>query len=312
MKFFTYSHTWLEYREIKHFKMKLFGSLLLIVAVGVGVGSRASYFLSDKMSFDDVSQTITENKLLKGEIRNLSSEIKLAQQKLEGLSERDNELRLMVDLPKLDEDTREVSIGGGALEPEFSFLGKEAGEVLSSSKSLIGKLGREIKLQQANYQEILSRYDFNKRFFAHMPAIKPAEGYYSINGFGLRIHPVLRVYRMHEGIDIITDVGTDVYATGDGVVRYAGRTQGGYGAVVEISHGYGYSSLYAHLSKILVERGQSVKRGELIAKTGRSGLVSGPHLHYEVRLNGRKLNPVDYFFDDVDAARYRIQLASVQ
>lgn len=115
---------------------------------------------------------------------------------------------------------------------------------------------------------------------------------------------------MHEGVDIIGDVGTDVYATGDGVVRYAGRTQGGYGAVIEITHGYGYSTLYAHLSKVLVRPGRRVTRGQLIAKSGRSGLVSGPHLHYEVRYKGRKQNPVDYFFDDVDAARYRIHVAS--
>ena len=113
-------------------------------------------------------------------------------------------------------------------------------------------------------------------------------------------------------IYIITDVGNDVYATGDGVVRYAGRTQGGYGAVIEMSHGYGYSTLYAHLSRVMVRPGQAVKRGELIAKSGRSGLVSGPHLHYEVRYNGRKQNPVDYFFDDVEAARYRAQLASAK
>jgi murein DD-endopeptidase MepM/ murein hydrolase activator NlpD len=128
----------------------------------------------------------------------------------------------------------------------------------------------------------------------------------------MRIHPVLRVYRMHEGTDIINDVGTNVYATADGVVRYAGRTEGGYGTVVDIDHGYGYSTLYAHLSRIVVRPGESVKRGELIAKSGRSGLVSGPHLHYEIRKNGRKQNPVDFFFDDVDAARYRSQLAAAQ
>jgi murein DD-endopeptidase MepM/ murein hydrolase activator NlpD len=128
----------------------------------------------------------------------------------------------------------------------------------------------------------------------------------------MRIHPVLHVYRMHAGIDIINDVGTNVYAAGDGVVHFAGRTMGGYGIVIELSHGYGYSTLYAHLGKVLVHEGQTVKRGELIAKSGRSGLVSGPHLHFEVRRNGAKQNPVDYFFDDVDAARYRAQLASAK
>jgi murein DD-endopeptidase MepM/ murein hydrolase activator NlpD len=185
------------------------------------------------------------------------------------------------------------------------------GDILANSHQLIDKLLREVKLQQTSYEEVYKRYTYNKKYFAHLPAIKPMSGYYSINGFGMRVHPVLRVYRMHEGVDIINDVGTNVYATGDGYVRYAGRTQGGYGAVIEISHGFGYSTLYAHLSRLYVRPGQTVKRGELVAKSGRSGLVSGPHLHYEVRYKGRQQNPVDYFFDDVDAARYRAQLAKL-
>ena len=130
-----------------------------------------------------------------------------------------------------------------------------------------------------------------------------------MNGFGMRVHPVLGVWRMHEGLDIINEVGVPVYAAGDATVHFAGRTQGGYGTVIELSHGFGYTTLYAHLSEINVREGKQVKRGELIGRVGRSGLVSGPHLHYEVRLNGRKHNPVDYFFDDVEAARYRTLLA---
>jgi murein DD-endopeptidase MepM/ murein hydrolase activator NlpD len=125
----------------------------------------------------------------------------------------------------------------------------------------------------------------------------------------MRLHPVLHVYRMHQGLDIINDVGTPVYAAADGQVRVAGRTQGGLGVLVEITHGNGYASLYAHLSQVHVTPGQMVKRGELIGKCGRSGLVSGPHLHYEVRRNGVSQNPVDFFFDDIEAARYRAMLA---
>jgi murein DD-endopeptidase MepM/ murein hydrolase activator NlpD len=174
------------------------------------------------------------------------------------------------------------------------------------------QLTREVKLQQVSYADIRKRNETNKQLFAHLPALKPMEGYYTVHGFGMRVHPVLGVFRMHEGIDIINDVGTDVYAAGDGVIRYAGRTGGGYGVAVDISHGYGYSSLYAHLSKVFVRVGQRVQRGELIGKSGRSGLVSGPHLHYEVRRNGVKQNPIDFFFDDVDAARYRTELATAR
>ncbi len=282
---------------------------LIIVAVLVG-----NHLTKDilNLGYGRMSSLTSENQILKQEISNLTARMQKAQRGLEGLSERDNELRLLVDLKAIDSDTREASVGGSEDPGTTTLLSSDAGDVLLNSHRLIDQLEREVKLQQVSYDEILKRYNYNKEFFSHLPAIKPMKGYYSVNGFGMRIHPVLRVYRMHEGVDIITDVGNDVYATGDGVIRYAGRTEGGYGAVIEMSHGYGYSTLYAHLSRVMVRPGQTVKRGELIAKSGRSGLVSGPHLHYEVRYNGRKQNPVDYFFDDVEAARYRAQLASAK
>jgi len=218
----------------------------------------------------------------------------------------------LVDLGKIDGDTKQAAVGGALSSASFPFLTPETGALLASSSDLLSRLEREVELQKKSYEEIAKRYEYNKTFFMHLPAIKPCAGEYSLRGYGMRIHPVLGVWRMHEGLDIITDVGTPVYATGDGTVSFAGRTASGYGAVVEIDHGYGYTTLYAHLSQVRVRSGQKVKRGELIARSGRSGLVSGPHLHYEVRLNGRKLNPVDFFFDDIDAARYRAQLASSQ
>jgi len=115
----------------------------------------------------------------------------------------------------------------------------------------------------------------------------------------MRIHPILKRYKRHEGLDINTDRGTPVIAPGKGRVTFVGR-RGGYGLAIEIDHGFGYNTFYAHLSKSLVKKGQYITRGDLIAKTGNTGLSSGPHLHYEVRHNGVKLNPVDFFFDDVN------------
>jgi murein DD-endopeptidase MepM/ murein hydrolase activator NlpD len=314
LKFFVFSDSGLELREIRYFKTKLVGTSLVMGLFVIGAVLIVNFLSNDMLGlgYDRMSVLSTENKILKDQLSEISRRMTVVQQGLSKIADRGNELRLMVDLSTIDLETRGAAIGGTVKASEFPFLSEEASTVLNNSRQLLDQLAREVKLQQANYEDIYKRYEYNKKFFSHMPAIKPATGYYSVNGFGMRVHPVLRVYRMHEGVDIIHDVGTDIFATGDGVVRYAGRTQGGYGTVVEISHGYGYSSLYAHLSKVLVRQGQTVRRGELIAKSGRSGLVSGPHLHYEVRLNGRKQNPVDYFFDDVDAARYRTALASAQ
>lgn len=313
-KFFIISDSGMDYREIRHLRKKVLGSALLVFLAVSGLVWGVNHLMGDPLGFgrDELSIVTAENRMLKDQLRDLSSKMSSVQLTLDKMAERGNELRLMVDLRRIDEETRKAPAGGTVTNTEFAFLSGEAESILRNARSVIDQLSREVRLQQSSYEEIYRRYQFNTSLFAHLPAIKPMEGYYSVNGFGMRIHPVLRVYRMHEGLDVINDVGTKIFATGDGQVLYAGRTQGGYGTVVEISHGYGYSTLYAHLSSVMVRPGQTVHRGELIARSGRSGLVSGPHLHYEVRLNGRKQNPVDYFFDDIDAARYRALLASTR
>jgi murein DD-endopeptidase MepM/ murein hydrolase activator NlpD len=311
-RFFVFSDSSLDFREVRFFKTKLLGSGVVVGALIVGAILTVNFLTNDVLGigYDRVSSLTTENRVLKDQIRELSQKMTVVERSLEKLADRGNELRVAADLRELDEDTRSASVGGTVPQTANAFLTGEATQILTGAQSLIEKLSRELKLQQASYEEITRKMEFNKGFFAHLPAIKPMAGPYSVHGFGMRVHPVLRVYRMHTGVDIIADVGNSVYAAGDGVVRFAGRTQGGYGIVVEVDHGYGYSSLYAHLSSVYVRPGRTVKRGELIAKSGRSGLVSGPHLHYEVRRNGARQNPVDYFFDDVDAARYRTLLAS--
>lgn len=312
-RFFVFSNSSLDLLEIRFFKTKLVGSGVVLGVLVIGVILLLNFLASDLLGlgYDRISLLNTENRILKDQIRELSQKMSSAERVLGNLADRGNELRLVADLKKIDDDTRTAAIGGAAMPVAANaFLTGEASEVLTSAQAMIERLTREVKLQQTSYDEIARRMEQNKTFFAHLPAIKPMNGSYSLNGFGMRVHPVLRVYRMHDGIDIINDVGTNVYAAGDGVVRFAGRTQGGYGVVVEVDHGYGYSSLYAHLSQVLVKSGRTVKRGELIARCGRTGLVSGPHLHYEIRHNGAKQNPVDYFFDDVDASRYRTLLAS--
>ena len=310
-RFFVFSSSSLDLREVRFFKTKL-----VISGMVLGFGLLGLLFVGNMVANDllglgygEMSMLVTENQLLKDQVKDMGKKMQAVQRTLEGLAERGNELRLSVDLRRIDDDTRSASTGGTREPSTSAFLTGEAGTLLAESQSLIDRLTREVRLQQQSYEEIQSRLQYNKDFFAHLPAIKPMAGPYSINGFGMRLHPVLHVYRMHYGVDIINDVGTDVYAAADGVVHFSGRTQGGLGIVVELSHGYGIASVYGHLSQVLVPTGKTVKRGELIGRCGRTGLVSGPHLHYEVRRNGVSQNPVDYFFDDIDAARYRALLA---
>lgn len=313
-RFFSVSESRLDYKEIKFFKVKLFGSSLLLSLVILGFIVVVNHFSGDVlgMGYDRLTMLDAENRILKAQLTELSGKFTAVQQNIQKLADRGNELRLLVDMPRIDDEAQNAAAGGTKQLPELGLVSTESAEILSGAQKLIDQLSREIKLQQTSYADIYKKYERNQDFFQHLPAIKPMDGYYTVNGFGMRVHPVLHVYRMHEGIDIVNDVGTNVYASADGVVRYSGRTEGGYGAVVDIDHGFGYSTLYAHLSRMFVRPGQAVKRGELIALSGRSGLVSGPHLHYEIRKNGRKQNPVDFFFDDVQAARYRSQLAAAR
>lgn len=314
VKVLVLSHHSLDLREIRFFKTKLVSSGIVLGVIAVGLLLVGNFLFNDilGLGYSRMTSLSSENQLLKEQVKALSQRMSSVQNTLDKLTDRGNELRLMVDLTKIDDDTKQAANGGSVASQANALLTGDAAQVIASSQALIDKLSREVKLQQSSYDEISHQLEYNRAFFAHLPAIKPMAGSYAINGFGMRVHPVLRVYRMHEGIDIMNDVGTNVYAAGDGVIRFSGRTAGGYGTVVEIQHGYGYSTLYAHLSQVLVRPGQQVKRGELVAKCGRSGLVSGPHLHFEVRHNGRKMNPVDFFFDDVDAARYRSELAALQ
>jgi murein DD-endopeptidase MepM/ murein hydrolase activator NlpD len=297
-------------REVTGFKPKflalLFGSLLIALLVVLGT----NHLLNDVLGLGyNRIQTLTdENKVLKEHLQLMTTKLATLETTIDRLAERDNNLRLVVDLPKIDEDVRKVGTGGADQNYEFGLSSGEANDLLRSSTELMDKLEREIKLQQDSYEEIYKKFEFNKAFFSHIPAIKPMDGFYALNSFGYRLHPVLKVLKFHEGLDIINDVGTPVHVTGDGVVSFVGLNVG-YGLTIQVDHGYGYQTLYAHLSKSLVKEGQSVKRGDIIARSGHSGLVSGPHLHYEVRLNGEKQNPINYFFEEPTPSKSVAQLA---
>jgi len=262
-RFFVFSNSSLDFREVRFFKTKVIGSGLLVGLMVLALLFLLNHFTGDLLGFgyNRMSMLSLENRILKEQIRELSGRMAVVQKSLDRLYQRGNELRLIANLSSIDEDTRSAAIGGTSLAITDAFLTGEAGKVLGEAETLIHKLMQEVRLQRSSYEEISRQFQHNKGLYACMPAIKPMAGYYSINGFGMRIHPVLQVYRMHPGVDIANEDGTKIYAAGDGVVRFAGRTQGGYGVVVEITHGYGYTTLYAHLAKPLVRQGQIVQRG---------------------------------------------------
>ncbi|MBM4159511.1 MAG: M23 family metallopeptidase [Ignavibacteria bacterium] len=312
-RLYYFSSRSLTFVEARWFKTKfaLLAALLGMVMLVVGFEVNQLYEDPLGLGIHRNRALVAENTVLKNQLKVFSSRLQTLYSRLTALSDRTNELRLLVDLPKIDEDTRKAGYGGTDDRVDF---GTAAGvnSMLNDLRSTITKAERELQLQQASYRETIEKYEHNKDLYRCLPAIKPMEGFYSMHDFGMRLHPVFGVRRPHEGIDISNDIGTPVYATGDGVVASAGRTEAGYGIMILVNHGFGYASVYAHLSKPLVAAGQRVKRGDLIALSGRTGIVTGPHLHYEVRLNGVLQNPVDYFFDDIDYQSIKDQLAGRQ
>lgn len=300
-KLFYYSHDTGALKEITGFHYKgiaIFFGALAIVLCTILITNHIYYNFLD-LGYRQAAFLETENKILRDQVKSFEAKMQQIEYTLEEFAARDSELRLYVDLPTIDEDTRRVGVGG--VSNDFGIAAGNSRELLNRTNHWLERLERELNMQRESFGEIEKKYEFNDKFFDHLPAIKPAGGRYNPNGFGRRRHPVLGTMHIHGGLDIACDVGTPVYATADGVVEVAGRLRGGYGRMVLLDHGHGYKTLYAHLSStIKVNRGDRVKRGEVIALSGRSGLVTGPHLHYEVIYNGVKQNPVDYFFDDID------------
>lgn len=309
-KLFFYSDESVSYVEARGYRLKLSASIMISTIFGLfllgAVNNSYGDFLG--LGIKTTGELATENSLLKQQLKELNERMNAYSSSLNSLASSDNQLRSIVNLPKIDLETRQMGTGGSAVETYEGLISADANALISTSQKLLNKLDKEVAFQRNSYEQIFRQYEHNKIVFASMPAIKPMVGTYSYHGFGLRIDPFIGARKLHEGVDIHNDIGTPVYATGDGVVEFTGATGSGYGIAVEVNHGFGYKSWYAHLSKCVAKTGQRVKRGTLIAYSGNTGRSTGPHLHYEVIRNGEKQNPVEYFVDDIDYEKIRAQL----
>ncbi|MBI3110617.1 MAG: M23 family metallopeptidase [Ignavibacteriales bacterium] len=309
-RLYYFSPRTLTFVEARWFKAKLALLSVVLGMVFLAVMFETNQALDDALGLGIYRNTSlrAENVLLKNQMKMISARLETLQKKLLAVHEQGNELRLLADLPRIDEDTRMAGVGGTDERIDFG-VSPSVNDLLNGLRSTVDRAERELSLQQVSYGEAVEGYKANMVKFAHIPAIKPMEGYYRMHGFGLRKHPIFNVVKPHEGIDIANDTGTPIYATGNGTVSSAGRTQAGFGNMIILNHGFGYSTLYGHLSKVMVRPGQTVERGDLIGRCGSTGISTNPHLHYEVRLNGVLQNPVDFFFDDIDYQKIKQELA---
>jgi murein DD-endopeptidase MepM/ murein hydrolase activator NlpD len=197
--------------------------------------------------------------------------------------------------------------GTGGHEPVVNLRNATYPGIVVNTAEKIDQLDSHMKVQMNSFRSVLNEMFSNKDRLLHLPAIMPISNEnlrLTGSGFGMRLHPILNIVRMHEGIDFHAPTGTEVFATADGVVKDV-RTSQTFGKVIVIDHGYGLETFYAHLNAYNVRIGQKVARGNLIGFVGNTGLSRGPHLHYEVHIFSSEVDPVNYFFKDLTPEQYK-------
>lgn len=271
------------------------GLFILSVLVSLTIG----FFVKEGHRMR-ANRLATQNELLAGEVESMRHRLELLETSLDDLSGRDEQYRLIAGLEPIDHEVQQAGIGGPGTatlqSSELYRMDPEQGRLAFTTAYDLNALIRRAKLLAASWSEAVDSLNSQHDRLESTPSIMPAFGYISSSFSRSRLHPILDRARPHTGMDIAARHGTPIQAAAKGRVVYAG-TRGNYGRMVEIDHGYGYVTRYAHASRLLVRVGQQVKRGDKIAEVGSSGLSTGPHLHYEVLQNGRSVNPSHYVFD---------------
>ncbi len=240
---------------------------------------------------------IEENRLLNSEIAEMRGRVDTISNTVDSLGQEEDAIRVRVNLPALGEDVRRAGIGS-VLPLEGEVIGDERIEELMIA---LDQIERQLDVQVQSFEEIQRKIANDEERLRHIPSIIPVQDARLTDGFGNRRDPFTNQVRFHHGADFAAPRGTPVCATADGVVVRVGRMSG-YGKVVHVDHGYGYKTVYAHLDSYSVRRGQRVERGEIIGALGNTGRSTGPHLHYEVRVENRAVDPLDYFYEGFELA----------
>lgn len=253
-----------------------------------------------------------ENNALKTQYAVLSHSLDDALGVMEDIRQRDDNLyRVLLMADPVSDRLRAVGYGGTNRYEELEKL-DNANLVVGVTQKM-DLLNHQLYIQSKSFDEVVDFFKNHEDMVDHLPAIQPISNNdlkHTASGYGYRVDPVYGTQRLHTGMDFSCDIGTPVYATADGRVASCGW-ESGFGLTVEINHGYGYQTRYCHLSAAKVQYGQQVKRGDLIALSGNTGKSTGPHVHYEVVLKGQKVNPVNFYFMDLDTEHYEqiVQIA---
>ncbi|HET8809595.1 MAG TPA: M23 family metallopeptidase [Flavobacteriaceae bacterium] len=314
VKYYYDSET-LSYRKIERKKGRRLGFAIIAV-----LGMFLAGFLLLLIYINLPQIQTPREKALQRELENmqlqyavLNKKMALAEKVLADVQERDNNLyRVYFEADPISEEQRKAGFGG--VNRYRDLEGYKNSELIVETSKRMDVLSKQIVVQSKSLDKIVELAKEKEKLLAAMPAIQPVENENlkrMASGYGMRMHPILKYRRMHTGMDFSAPRGTPVYATGDAVVQKASRG-GGYGNLIILDHGFGYETYYAHLRKFEVRRGEHVERGEIIGYVGSSGLSTAPHLHYEVHKDGRVVNPINFYYGDLNSDEYDIMLEQAQ
>lgn len=303
---FHFNPDTLQYEKVESTTAERWGSFLkftLLVVLFFVVVLKVS---EDIVQSPKLVKLTAERNQLTYELQLLNRDLELYREHLDRIAYNDDHLyRVFFEVDPIPSTKREAGTGG--TQQYRKFRNKPNSDLLVEANMNLDYVARQLVIQSKSFDEVIDFAKHKEQRMAAKPSIQPV----SLNelirfgsSFGMRLHPILKKYRPHNGIDLTAPRGTNIYATADGVVVQANYTNGGYGKKIMIDHGYGYKTLYGHCYKILVEPGQKVKRGEVIGLVGNTGLSTRSHLHYEVWINNHPVNPINYYANDLSPEEY--------
>jgi len=262
-----------------------------------------------------------KEKALKREIEQMTLQYSLMQKDMEVLEKvidhlqqtDDNLYRAIFEAEPVPSTLRTGGTGGVNRYKDMD--GFDNSDIVIETARRLDRIRKQVYMQSISFDELIMLAKEKEEMLSSIPAIMPISNNdltRTASGFGLRIHPIYKIIKFHSGMDFTAPSGTEIYATGNGVVASVQSSMRGLGNHIIIDHGFGYTSLYAHLDRFNVKKGQKVKRGDVIGFVGNTGMSVAPHLHYEIKLNGVAVDPVNYYFNDLTAEEYEkmIEIAS--
>ena len=225
---------------------------------------------------------------------------------LEDIQQRDDNIyRTIFEAEPIPSTYRTAGMGGVDRYTYLEDLSNSAMVIKTAQR--LDKLAKQVYVQSKSFDEVIEMAKRKEEMIACIPAIQPVSNKdlkRVASPFGVRMHPFYKVLKMHTGMDFTAPTGTEIYATGNGVVSDVIHSGRGYGNTIIIDHGFSYKTLYAHMSKTIAKPGQKVRRGDVIGLVGNTGMSMAPHLHYEVRKNNEPINPINFYFNDLTPEEY--------